>query len=443
MSSVNFGGLATGMDTESIISQLMKLERKPLERLESDQTFWKNRQSAFNTLDTRLKTLLEKFQAVDTKGEVNAYKATAASSDYYTATAKGTAGAGSYNIEVQSLARQQKDVSDASYASSSEKNFVSGTLMIGDTEIAIDNDSLSSLRDKINAANTGDNPSGVAASIINDGNGFRLVLTGTDASKPFSVSMTDGVTAQGYEPLAFSTTQTQSLATIVVDGITITSGSNTFENAIPGVTLTVTKPHATAGDSTSLTVEADRDAVKTKIKDLVTAYNSIMSFISEQKTSDWGRDSSLTGVRRNLQSLLTTPVAGSDNFATLSQLGLKTQRDGTLAIDDTLLNKVIDENLAGIDRLLAGSDGTDGAAANFINYLKQATDRGTGLAATRQAGTDRTLKSIGDNILQQEARLEKRETMLRAQFTAMEKMVSSLNSQGNYLLQQLSLFSLK
>jgi hypothetical protein len=59
MSSVNFGGLATGMDTESIITQLMKLERKPLERLESDQTFWKSRQSAFNTLDTRLKTLLK------------------------------------------------------------------------------------------------------------------------------------------------------------------------------------------------------------------------------------------------------------------------------------------------------------------------------------------------------------------------------------------------
>jgi flagellar hook-associated protein 2 len=211
--------------------------------------------------------------------------------------------------------------------------------MIGDTEIAIDNDSLSSLRDKINAANTGDNPSGVAASIINDGNGFRLVLTGTDASKPFTVSMTDGVTAEGYEPLAFSTTQTQSLATIVVDGITITSGSNTFENAIPGVTLTVTKPHATPGDSTSLTVETDRDAVKTKIKDLVTAYNSIMSFISEQKTSDWGRDSSLTGVRRNLQGMLTTSIAGSDSFATLSQLGLKTQRDGTLAIDNTVLRQ--------------------------------------------------------------------------------------------------------
>ena len=441
MSSVNFGGLATGMDTESIISQLMKLERKPLDRLESDQTFWKNRQSAFTTLNTRLKTLLEKFQAVDTKGEVNAYKATAASSDYYTATAKSTAGAGSFNIEVQSLARQQKDVSDASYASSSAKNFVSGTLMIGETEIALDNDSLSSLRDKINAANTGDNPSGVAASIINDGNGFRLVLTGSDAAKPFTVSMTDGVTADGYDPLAFSTTQTQSLATIVVDGVTITSGSNTFENAIPGVTLTITKPHGAPGDSTSLTVETDRDAVKTKIKDLVTAYNSIMTFVSEQKDSDWGRDSSLTGVRRNLQGLLTTAVAGSESFATLSQLGLKTQRDGTLVIDNKVLDKAVDEDLAGIDRLLAGTDGTDGVAGNFISYLKQVTDRSTGLAATRQASTDRTLKTIGENILKQEARLEKREVMLRAQFTAMEKMVSSLNSQGNYLLQQMSLFS--
>lgn len=443
MSSVNFGGLATGMDTESIITQLMKLERKPLDRLEGEQSFWKNRQSAFNTLNTRLKTLLSKFEAVDSKGEINAFKATAASSDYYTATAKGTAGAGSYNIEVQSLARQQKDASDQSYASSDDKHFLSGTLAIGDTELTIDNDSLANLRDKINAANSGEEATGVAASIIHDGSGFRLVLSGTDATKPFSVSMVDGITAEGSEPLTFSTTQTQSLATIVVDGVTITNGSNTFDKAILGVTLTVTKPHANPGDNTSLTVATDRSAVKNKIQEIVNAYNGVMTFISEQKSSDWGRDASLTGVRRNLQGLLTTSISDSGSFTTLSQLGVKTQRDGTLTIDSTLLDKAIDEDLAGIDRLLSGTEDSAGIAHQFSSYLKQVTDSSTGLSATRQGSTDRTLKTISGNILAQEARLEKRETLLRAQFTAMEKMVSSLNSQGNYLLQQMNIWLTK
>lgn len=441
MSSINFGGLASGIDTDSIVEALMEIEKQPLKRLESDKEYFSSRQDAFNTLDTKLKTLLAKFEAIDSSSEVRAYSAKAASEEFFSVSASGSALPGSYNIEVQSLAKQQKDVSDGSYASRSEANFTSGTLTIGTTDIVIDNDSLDSLVNKINEANTGDNATGVAASIIQDGNGFRLVLTGEDASSAFTASIAGSTTANGYAPLAFTTTQPQSLASIVVDGITITSGSNVFEDAIPGVSLTVNKVHATVGDTTVMGVTEDVDSVKTKIKDLVTAYNAVITNISEQKDSDWGRDSGLMAVKRNLQKMLTSPVATGGNLTTLSQLGLKTQKDGTLSIDNTVLEEAISTNMNDMDKLLAGSDGVDGIATIFKTYLEATTDRADGLAATRQASTDRTQKTITANIVKMEARLEKREALLRAQFDAMELLISNLNSTGSYLTQQLSLFN--
>ncbi|MGE4543766.1 MAG: flagellar filament capping protein FliD [Pedobacter sp.] len=441
MSSINFGGLASGIDTESIVDALMEIERQPLNRLESDQEYFSSRQDAFNTLDTKLKTLLEKFENIDSSEEVRAYSAKAASEEFFSVSASGSALPGSYNIEVQSLAKQQKDVSDGTYESRSEANFISGTLTIGTTDIIIDNDSLDSLIDKINEANTGDNATGVAASIIQDGTGFRLVLTGEDASNAFTASVTGGTTANAYDALAFSTTQTQSLASIVVDGITITSGSNVFEDAIPGVSLSVNKIHPTAGDTTVMSVSEDVNTVKTRIKDMVTAFNAVITNISDQSDSDWGRDSGLMSVKRNLQKMLTSPIATGGNLTTLSQLGLKTQKDGTLTIDNTMLEEAISTNMNDMDKLLAGGDGFEGIAAMFTSYLESTTDRADGLAATRQTSTDRTQKTIAANIVKMEARLEKREALLRAQFDAMELLISNLNSTGSYLTQQLSLFN--
>lgn len=441
MSSITFGGLASGIDTDSIVEALMKIERQPLDRLESDKEYFNSRQDAFDKLDTKLKTLLDKFKAIDTGDEVRAYSASAASEEYFSVSASGSASPGSFNVEVKSLARQQKDVSDGTYASRSEANFTSGTLTIEGTDITIDNDSLDSLVDKINTANTGDTPTGVSASIINDGNGYRLVLTGEDASSAFTASVAGSATANGYDPLAFSTTQTQSMASIVVDGVTITSGSNVFEDAIPGVSLTVNKAHATAGETTVVNVSEDVETVKTKVKDMVTAYNAVITYISDQKSSDWGHDSGLMAVKRNLQKMLTSQVATGTDLTTLSQLGLESQRDGTLSIDNTKLEEVISSDMNSLEKLLAGDGGSEGIVGTFQDYLKTVTDRADGLAASRQTSTDRTLKTIESNILKTEARLEKREDLLRAQFDAMELLVSSLNSTGSYLTQQLSLFN--
>lgn len=443
--AINFGGLATGMDTNSLIEALMKAERRPIERLQDEKNFQNSRLNAFSGFDSRLKTLLMRFEGLDTANEVRAYKATATDTSFFSVSGSADALAGNFQVQVKNLAQVQKDVS-LGYASRSEALFGSGTLTINGTEIAYDGDSLNELAAKINAANTGDEATGVSASIINDGsdNGFRLVLTGKDSGTTFAVSVNAGPPEEGEEPLAhpsFSTTQEARLATIVVDNIEIKSKTNVFDQAIPGVTLTLNKAHE--GDaSTAVNVSFDKASLKGKIQGLVSAYNDVMNYISQQANSSWGRDSSFRSVQGRLQSLLVTSVGGEGNIRTLSQLGLKTDaKAGTLTLDGEKLDKIIDEDFASLEKLLAGKDNIQGIAKPFTDYLKGLTHTVDGLFAGRKKATSSSLRQIDASIDRNERRLEQREQTLRTQFESLETLVSSMNATSNYLSQQINLMN--
>ena len=437
--AITFGGLATGLDTNAIIDALMEIERQPIDRLQREQSYLNSRLDAFKSFDGSLSKLLGKFEALDTQDEVRSYSAKAGTDEFFNVKASGTARPGSYQVEVQNLAQLQKDVSGG-YASSSEASFGQGTITINGVDIGYDGDSLSSLVDKINEANTGDTPTGVSASIINDGvTGYRMVLTGDDASTSFTVATNETV-AGTYAAPTFSNVQSAMQASILVDNIQIKSNSNTFDEAIPGITLDLTKANA-AGEKTSINVSVDTASVKTKINDLVNAYNDVFNFIGKQADADWGRDSSFRSVKRRMQDMLLTAVPVSGSFTMLSQLGLKTERDGTLTVDSTVLDKAINTDLDGVAKLLAGETGVDGVGSMFKNYLDGITDSKNGILASRKETTDSSLRRIDLNINRLEGRMEQREKSLRAQYSALEDLVSSMNSQSAYLTQAMSAFS--
>lgn len=439
--SITFGGLATGLDTNAIIDALMQIERRPIDRLEREQSYLKSRLDAFKSFDGILAKLQSKFEALDSQDEVRSYAAKAGTDEFFGVSTSGTAIPGNYQIEVQNLAQLQKDVSGG-YASSTEPAFGQGAITINGVDITYDGDSLSSLVDKINLANTGDTPTGVSASIINDGvTGYRMVLTGDDASTSFTVSGNE-TTAGTYAAPTFTNVQSAMQASILVDNIQIKSDTNTFDEAIPGITLDLTKANA-VGEKTSLNVTVDKEAVKTKINDFVKAYNEVFDFIARQSESDWGKDSSFRSVKRRLQDLLTTPVGVSGSYTMLSQLGLKTERDGTLTVSDAQLTEAIDNDLDGIAKLLAGETGVDGISTLFKGYLDSMTDSSDGIYASRKETTDSSLRRIDLNILRLEDRLEQKEKNLRAQYSALEELVSVMNSQSAYLSQQLSALNVR
>lgn len=441
--SITLGGLATGLDTNSLISQLLKVERRPLERLQIEKSYQNTRLKAFTEFDTKLKDFLAKAEELETSKELLANDATLSSESYFGATASSTAPKGTYAVEVVSLAKVEKEVSNG-YADKDAHDFGTGTLAldVGGSAVSVNidstNNSLSGIRDAINAAGAG-----VSASIINDGdasNPYRLVLTADDAAT--TISMTTSLAGGTLNDLPLTETQTGSQAHIKVDGIDIYRTSNTVTDAIPGVTLDLVKKNETVGETTTLSVDTDLEAVSGKIDEFIDAYNGIVNFVQAQSDADWGSDSSFRSAKRRMQNLLTTAVGGTGSFQTLSELGLETQKDGTITIDSTKLNEAIQNDLESVEKLFVGESGVEGIATKFKSYLDGMTDSADGILASKKKTTESSVRRIDSQILRQEARLEKREEMLRAQFTAMEQLVSAMNSQGAYLSQQLANISL-
>jgi flagellar hook-associated protein 2 len=434
--AINFGGLATGMDTEAIISALMEIERQPIVRLENEKNFINSRQKAFNDLDTKLTALMDAAEAIDSESKLNAPSASIGTEGYFTASADSDADLSSYQIEVVSLAQQQKDVSDG-YADSSADEFGTGTISLTvagvATDITIDssNNSLSGIVSAINSADLG-----VTASIINDGSDtpYRLLLTGDTVDDDFSLD-TSGLSGGTYTAPSMTNMVAAAQAQIEVDGITIYSDSNSFDDAISGVSLEVLKTNNTDETST-LTISSDEDATEQLLQGFVDAYNDIVNFIAGQSDADWGNDAAFRTVKRRMQSLLTEGIA-SGTYTTLAEIGFETQRDGTIKIDSSTLSDAMTDDYDSVISLFVGGDDYDGISTLFADYLDEMTDSIDGFAATRKDSTDSNLRRIDRRIDSMETRLAHREETLRAQFSAMEDLVSAMSSQGNFLAQQM------
>ena len=460
MSAINFTGLASGLDTDAIIKGLMEVERQPLTRLESDKEYFQKRMDAFKEFDGKLTALNSAVDALDLNSDIRQSKATISSAEYVSAKVT-SATPGSYEISVGQLAQVQKSVSQTAYASQTEAVFGTGELTLtagagvvsegaGGTAHSIsiteDNNSLMGIMDAINA---GSDTHGVSAAIVDNGSDeggrYYLMLTGADAATEFELS---SALAGGEQTLALDApTQTAQHAVAYVDGIEVTSQTNTIENALNGVTLNLEKvsPDDGAGglETTTLKVETDTDAVVEKMANFANAYNDVVSFVTGQSKvgdSQGGvllGDSGLNNAKRHLQNLLTNRVEGNDSYSALSQLGLSTNRDGKLDFDASAMTAAIADDFTEVTRLIAGDDAVDGIFKDYKSYLSSLTNSRTGLYAGREVSMERTIDRIDDDITAMEARLERREQMLLEKFSALEQLVSTMNSQSDYLTQQM------
>lgn len=442
--TVSLGGLATGLDTNSLISQLMAAEQQPLLDLQAKEADYQNRLSAVSSFNDKLTALLGQFQSIDTSTGFLSHKATTSSSQFLSATASSDAVAGNYQVKTIQLAQVEKDVSDSGlgYTDQSASSFGTGTLALTvngtSTNITIDssNNSLSGMVSAINAAGTG-----VTATTIYDGSEYRMVLTGDSVSDQNIQLDATGLTGGTYTNPTFSQppVQTAQQAQISVDSITINSDSNTITSAIPGVTLNLTSADGGA-TTTQVDVINDTDAIKGKVNSLVSAYNSVISFISKNtgKGGTLEGDSTLRAVKSRLQSLLVTSVGSGGAFSTLSQIGLETQRDGTLSVNSTTLDSALQSNLTDVTNMLDGSNGSAGIASQFETYLSGITDSTNGILATRKESTNSITKSLDQDISRTQDYLDQKEKELKAQFSSMETLVSSMNSESSYLSQQIA-----
>jgi flagellar hook-associated protein 2 len=468
--SITFSGLSTGIDTDKIVTQLMELERAPITRVEAKKTAATSRIEAYAQFKTTLDDLKSAVSDMTLTSQVKSTSVSLSTSAPFTATSTDAA-SGSYNIAVQQLAQVQKTVS-AGWASQTDPLLGSGTFTITngqgkDTVITVseDNNSLLGLADAINEKSA---DTGVKATLINDGSNtpYRLVFTGTDSSASFSVA--SNLKAADASAIAFGTTQTQTAqqAIAYVDGIKVVSNSNTISGAISGVTLNINA--VSEADATGvppyktslLEIRPDSSVLKEKLTTFVSSYNKVMNWIlsgydefgatatptdaesPELLGSVLRGDSSINSVKRGLQSVLSSVInTGNSSMSVLSQLGITTQWDGTLAQNNSIMDAALQDNFEGAASLLSGKDSVDGIMKKFNYYLLDVTSSTTGMYASKKKSYDLSVKRFDDQILNMEPRMAKRESSLRAQYTTMENLVSGLNSQGDFLTQQMDLLS--
>lgn len=397
--AISSPGVGSNLDVNSIVSQLMRVEQQPLAQLNTKEASYQTRLSALGGLKGSLSNLQSAFKSLSDPSRFSAISASL--SDSSIATASGSAGAqpGTYALNVTKLAQAEK-LASTPYASA-DQLVGSGTLVFtfgtssGGTftananktpqTVTIDaaHGTLSGVRDAINAANVG-----VSASIVNDGSGYRLVMSGKDSGTINNLQITSSSTSGDLSVLnndptgvAQKLTELQAAqnAEFTVDGLSISKASNNVTDVLDGVSLKLTK----AG-TTNLTIGRDTGGATKAINDLVKAYNDFNTTASNlggydadtKKGGPLQGDATLRTVKNQLRNAFNKPITGlTGNFTSLAQIGITFQRDGSLKLDSTKLQSAMSSDLNNVISLFA-SNGS--ATDSLVNYSSSTSSTQSG-----------------------------------------------------------------
>jgi flagellar hook-associated protein 2 len=441
---------STALDVPALVSQLMSLERRPVDKLNAKVTDYQAKISSFGTLSG----LVSGFQSAlgDLKSSLQAYSTTASDARVFSATAASTAVAGTYSVVVSQLAQAQNLVavgqaSDTS-AISTAASTVTFTVGGAGTDVAIAaGATLQNIRDAINSADIG-----VVATIVNDGTAapYRLALASKDTGLNHGISniaVSGGGAALGdllaYEsssPASSTLTQTVAAqnASLTVNGIPITSASNSLTGAIQGVNLTLKSITTTPA---TLTVERDTNAISTAAGKVVETYSALVSQLKSR--SAYGNattaapvlagDSTVRQMQDQLRGILMSPTSGG-TMTYLAQVGISSQADGTLKLDSSKLSSAMASDFSDVANLFSS---TTGFATRLDAWATSVLQSG-GLIDSRTKGLNQSIQAFNTQI----SSLERRMAVLQKQYTTtysnLNMFLANMNSTSTYLTSQFS-----
>lgn len=460
-------GVGSNINVSGIVDSLMRIERVPLNRLIAQKDSFDAKISALGNIKSKLATFQSAIDGLTFGDKIRANKATSSDASFVSAAGTSGAVAGNYTISnITALAQRQKLVAagqaDSTVAigggtattltidlgTTSGTTFTSNANPSFDVVIDSSNNTLEGIRDAINAAN-----GGVTATIVNDGNAtnpYRLVLgsTNSGADQSIKVAVGAGETAL-FDLLNNDPAGTKNLTETVaaqdaafeVDGIAITKSSNTVTDVISGVTLNLNALNPTG--SVTVSVSQDTDSAKTAVEAFVSAYNDLQAEVKKQVdsgvnggiagalASDSATRQILSAVRDELNKM-PTGVTGS--YTSLTSIGVSFQLDGSLALDATKLSDAIQTDSQNVAELFSAADGY---AARLDTVVSGMTNFNGSIDARTNFFKDR-VSSLDDRQVNMESAISRTEARLRARFTALDVLMSSMNSTTSALQQQLS-----
>lgn len=449
MATSSLSVIGSGLDIPTLVSQLVANERKPVaDRINTQGSAATAKLSALGSIKSSLGSLQSSLDAL-VKGASNlAYKATVPDGSGFgatvvtdAATGKTLAAAGTYDVEVLSLAQPQKLTSGAFTAD--------GVVGDGRLTIAWDDQTLdvdispdSTLADVAAAINKAANGKGVNATVITADDGQHLVLNAVNAGTKGALTISasggnGGLSALTWDGSAGGLSQTvaASNARVRVDGFERESSSNSISDLIPGITLNLTK--AEVGTTKTLTVTQDNAPLKINLQAFVSAYNASVSLLknssaydaTNKKASTLTGDSLVRGMQQQMRGQL------SANVVDMKALGLAINTDGTLTFNASTFDKTLAEN-PGAAASLLGKDGK--LSTGLSTVLKSNLDSGTGTLTMRTDALNKQIKKLEKDLDALDARMEMVSARYTKQFTSMDALVAQMQGTSNYLAQQLA-----
>ncbi|TCJ26156.1 flagellar filament capping protein FliD [Halomonas sp. GDM18] len=469
MATISSLGIGSGLDLNSLLTDLETAERQKLTPIETQQASYEAELSAWGTIQSRLESL-DTAAAALADAETYTGMTTTASGSGVSATATSEVSAGSYSVAVTQLAQAQslattgqasRDeaigdgtattltlslgtlASDGSYAADAER---SASIVIDES-----NNTLEGIRDAINEAGLG-----VTASIVNDGSDtpYRLVMISDETGNEAVMSLsTSGEVAEldsllSHDP-ASSDPAAGGMEEVVaarnaefsVNGISMQATFNVIDDAVDGLTLTLSETNTTAS---VVTVKENAESVSKAMETFVNAYNDLQDTIDNYTAfnADEGTAGELLGdsTLRTIESRLTSALnfTSEGDFYALSSLGVSRTNDGKLEFDSAVIEAADSEQLAAMSGFFISDDeaGTSGFASQMSSLLEEVVGEDGTLESTTE-GIEGSLESLASQYEQTEDTIEATIERYREQFTELDILVANLTSTSDYLTSQL------
>lgn len=473
MATISSPGVGSGLDVNSIVTQLVAIERQPIVQLQTQASSLQTKLSAFGKLQSNLSALREAASALTRASTWSQTTGTSSDSTAVAVTTDANNLPGTYAVQVTSLARAQSNTS---------KTYTAATDLVGEGTIRIElgawdasnvftpktgasavdisvgppAKSLAEVRDMVNAANAG-----ITATVLTDASGARLVFrsTATGAENGFKLTVTDtdgnnvdtsGLSALAFDPSVGVVTMSKALAaanaSALINSVPVTSASNTLSNVVDGMTLVLKKE--TTSD-VEITTAADKDGIKKKIEAFVTAYNDLNKELAAQTKYDASTktggslqgDSAAVNLRAALRATLRGNSSASTMFTRLADIGFDVKQDGSISLDQSKLDNGL-ANLGELKKLFANADSVVAANNGFATLFRQQADQAIGVEGSIAARSEGLRERISRNEKRQaelEVRVALTEARLRKQYTSLDAQMGQLQSLSSYVSQQMTI----
>lgn len=445
MPTISSAGIGSGLDISSIVDGLMAVEQRPLQLLQTRQQLYTTQISAYGELISAVSSFQSSMQSLNSLDALDKFRTSSTNTDIVEITSTDSPDYGSYTVEVTRLADYHKMTSveilstDVIGGNADDAVSIQVGSNVADT-MTVDLSAGMTLSEIRDAINTDDNNPGVRATIVNGDNDLqRLVFTSTEMGSANALSLSYGGTLITNSPLGMATlndinNDTANLdAEFIVDGFTITRASNTISDVISGVTfeLNSAKPNT----AETLSISRDTGGTESLVKSFATAYNKLVSSIDGQRSGTLGTDNLLLSIENQVKHILNS-VATSGNLSTLSDVGLGIDKEGVMSFDAVIFQQTVsDTSYADVAKLFAAEG--DG----FANRLVTLADNwigNDGLISSRTDGLNKRIDQLTDKQASIERNLTLIEARYRAQFSALDILVSQFQSTGEYLTSQLA-----